>query len=88
MNRAAKSISGANEHNPFKFFGLWSACWSIKKGFVQIAQAESRADQCFHDCNALALTQVIESKQKRVTALTKFLEIPGVDSDQKSKILE
>ncbi len=59
-----------------------------KKDFVQIAQAESRADQCSHKCNVLALTQVIESKQKRVSALTKLLEIPGMDGDQKSKILE
>ncbi len=59
-----------------------------KKDFVQIAQAESRADQHSHECKVLALTQVIESKQKRVSALTKLLEIPGMDGDQKSKILE
>jgi hypothetical protein len=35
-----------------------------------------------------ALTQVIESKQKHGGALTKLLEIPGMDGDQKSRILE
>ena len=59
-----------------------------KKDFVQIAQAESRADQRTHECNVLALTQVVESKQKRVGALTKLLEIPGMEGDQKSRILE
>ncbi len=59
-----------------------------KKDFVQIAQAESRADQHTHECNVLALTQVIESKQKHVGALTKLLEILWMDGGQKSIILE
>ncbi len=59
-----------------------------KNAFVKTAQAESRADQCTHECYTLALTQVLESKQKRVAALTKLLEILGMVSEQKSKILE
>ncbi len=59
-----------------------------KKEFELIAQAEIRADQCTHECNVLALTQVIESKQKHVAVLTKLLEISGMDSEQKAKILE
>ncbi len=54
---------------------------------VIIAQAESRADQRSHECNLLALTQVIESKQKRVASLTKLLENPGMEGKQKSSIL-
>jgi hypothetical protein len=83
-----KSISRANQRHSFKFCRPWSARWSIIKDFVQIAQAENRADQCTHECNVFALTQVIESKQKRGGALTKLLEIPGMDGDQKSRILE
>jgi hypothetical protein len=40
-----------------------------KKDLVIIAQAENRANQRSHECNILALTQVIESKQKRVVSL-------------------
>ncbi len=36
----------------------------------------------------LVLTQVIESKQKWVASLTKLLEIPGMDTEQRTKILE
>jgi uncharacterized protein YoxC len=34
------------------------------------------------------LSQVIESKQKRVESLTKLLEIPGMEAAQKSQILD
>ncbi len=36
----------------------------------------------------LSLLQVIESKQKWITALPKLLEIPNMDSEQKHQILE
>jgi uncharacterized protein YoxC len=55
---------------------------------VIIAQAESQADQRSHECGMLALSQVIESKQKRVASLTKLLEIPGTEAAQKSQILD
>jgi uncharacterized protein YoxC len=38
--------------------------------------------ECLH------LSQVIESKQKRVESLTKLLEIPGMEAAQKSQILD
>ena len=57
-------------------------------GMVIIAQAENRADQRSHECGMLALSQVIESKQKRVASLTKLLEIPGMEAGQKTQILE
>ena len=60
---------------------------ATKKDLVVIAQAESRADQRSHECNMLALTQVIESKQKRVASFTKLLQIPGMESEQKNLIL-
>jgi hypothetical protein len=59
-----------------------------KKDLVIIAQAESRADQRSHECNVLALTQLIESKQKWVASFTKLLQIPGMESEQKTKILD
>jgi hypothetical protein len=55
---------------------------------VIIAQAENRAKQHSIECNVLVLTQVIESKQKWVASLTKLLEIPGMDSEQKTEILD
>jgi hypothetical protein len=55
---------------------------------LQIAQAESGADQHTHECNVLALSQLTESKQKHAASFIKFLEIPGMGSEQKSKILE
>ena len=61
---------------------------ATKKDLVIIAQAESRADQRSHECNVLALTQLIESKQKRVASFTKLLQIPGMESEQKTKILD
>ena len=61
---------------------------ACKKDMVIIAQAENRAEQRSHECGMLALSQVIESKQKRVAALTKLLEIPGMEGEQKSKILD
>jgi hypothetical protein len=36
----------------------------------------------------LVLTQVIESKQKWVASLTKLLEIPEMDAEQRTKILD
>ncbi len=61
---------------------------ACKKDMVIIAQAENCADQRSHECGMLALSQVIESKQKGVAALTKLLEIPGMEGEQKSKILD
>jgi hypothetical protein len=61
---------------------------ACKKDMVIIAQAENRADQRSHECGMLALSQVIESKQKRVASLTKLLEIPGMEAGQKTQILE
>jgi hypothetical protein len=61
---------------------------ACKKDMVIIAQAESWADQHSHECGMLALSQVIESKQKRVASLTKLLEIPGMEAAQKSQILD
>jgi hypothetical protein len=55
---------------------------------VIIAQAESWADQRSHEYGMLALSQVIESKQKRVASLTKLLEIPGMEAGLKSQILD
>ncbi len=43
---------------------------ATKKDLVIIAQAESQADQHSHECNVLALTQLIESKQKQVASFT------------------
>ncbi len=53
-----------------------------------IAQAENLTDQHTHECGMLALLQVIESKQKRVAALTKLLEIPNMEDMQKHQIMD
>jgi hypothetical protein len=65
-----------------------AALGASKKDMVIIAQAENRADQRSHECGMLALSQVIESKQKRVAALTKLLEIPNVEAGQKHRIMD
>lgn len=36
----------------------------------------------------MCLHSIIDSKQKRVNSLTKLLAIPGMESEQKDKILE
>jgi len=63
------------------------ALGATKKDIVIIAQAENRAEQQSIKCNVLVLTQMIESKQKWLASLTKLLEIPGMDAEQRTKIL-
>ncbi len=40
-----------------------------------------------HESSLLALSQVIESKQKTLANMTKMLEIPGISEDHKTRIL-
>ena len=58
-----------------------------KKDVINIAQLEDRADARAHESSLLALSQVIESKQKRMVNLTKMLEIPGLIEEHKTCIM-
>ncbi len=58
-----------------------------KKDLINIAQLEDRADARAHESSLLALSQVIESKQKTLANMTKMLEIPGISEDHKTRIL-
>ena len=40
-----------------------------------------------HESSLLALSQVIESKQKRMANLTKMLKIPGLIEEHKTRIM-
>jgi hypothetical protein len=64
------------------------ALGASKKDMVIIKQAENHADQRSYECGMLALSQVIESKQKWVAALTKLLKIPNMEAMQKHQIMD
>ncbi len=59
-----------------------------KKDVINIVQLEDRADARAHESSLLALSQVIESKQKTLANMTKMLEIPKISEDHKSCILD
>jgi hypothetical protein len=58
-----------------------------KKDIVNIALCEDKAMARAHESSLLALSQVIESKQKRMANLTKMLEIPGLIEEHKTRIM-
>ncbi len=57
-----------------------------KKDAINIVQVEERADAHAHERSLHVLSQVIESKQKMLSNMTKMLEIPGLH-EHKSRIL-
>ena len=54
-----------------------------KKDIINIAICEDKANARAPESSLLALSQVIESKQKRMVNLTKMLEIPGMIDEHK-----
>jgi hypothetical protein len=55
---------------------------------INIAQWEDKADAHAHESSLLALSQVIELKQKTLANMMKMLEIPGISDSHKSCILD
>ncbi len=58
------------------------------KDILNVAQVEDRATSRAYESSLLALSQVIESKQKRMANLTKMLAIPGLIDEHKTHIME
>ena len=58
------------------------------KDILNVAQVEDRATAHANESSLLALSQVVESKQKKKANLTKMLAIPGLIDEHKTHIME